>query len=120
MVDKKDPDKIDKVESTKGAQKIQDTKEVGEVAKVAGASSIASIGKAGEIGKRRATRIMTLEEREQIFKIVQEEAHKMFGNSGIPKEKQEMLEDAVKMAIDSGLLEADEEDSPDKKKKPNK
>jgi hypothetical protein len=112
--DDKDKDKIGGIKSTKATEDIKGTTGVSDVSGVKGASSIGSIGGAGDASKRRSTRVMTLEEREELFKIVKEEASSLFGKSGIPKEKQAVLEDAVKMAIDSGLL--DEEAYPKKTK----
>lgn len=117
MVDDKDKKKdssIGGVKSTKQTQDVEGTKRVADVSDVKGASSIGSIGGAGDSSKRRATRTMSYEEREQLFKMVAEEATSLFGKAGMSKEKQSIIEDAVKMAIDSGLLE---EDADDKKTK---
>ena len=114
--DKKDDAKIGGIKSTKQTEDIEGTKRVSDVSGVKSATAIGSIGGAGDSSKRRATRTMTLEEREELFRIVKEEASSLFGKSGIPKEKQSILEDAVKMAIDSGLLEEDESEKKIKKK----
>lgn len=114
--DKKNDAKIGGIKSTKQTQDVEGTQRVSDVTGVKSASSIGSIGGAGDSTKRRATRTMTLEEREELFKMVSEEASSLFGKSGMSKEKQSILEDAVKMAIDSGLLDKDA-DKEDKKKK---
>jgi hypothetical protein len=47
---------------------------------------------------------MSLAEREQLFQMVDQEAKKLFGDA-ISSEKRKLVEDAVKMAIDSGLVD---------------
>ena len=115
MGDKKDDTKIGGVKSTKQTQDVDATKRVGDVSGIKSATGISSIGGAGDATKRRATREMSFEEREELFKMVKEEATSLFGKSGISKEKQTILEDAVKMAIDSGLLDSNEDAEKQKK-----
>lgn len=62
---------------------------------------------------RRATRPMTAEEREHLFKLIQEEADKMFGQDIIPPKKRQQVESAVMMTIDASMVneETDGEES---------
>ncbi len=112
--DKKRDSSIGSIKSTKQTQNVEGTKGVGDVSGIAGTSSIGSIGGAGDSTKRRATRAMSFEEREQLFKMVSEEASSLFGKAGMSKEKQSIIEDAVKMAIDSGLLEEEPQEKKNK------
>lgn len=54
---------------------------------------------------RRPTRPMTAAEREHLFSLVKEEAERLFGEDGLPKEKRETVETAVKMALDAAIPE---------------
>ena len=110
MADKKDDTKIGGVKSTKVTTGVESTEAVGTVGGVKATSSIGGVGRAGSIGKQRGTRTMSFEEREQLFKMINEEAEKMFKSSGMSKDKQQMVAEAVKIAVDSGLLEEEQDD----------
>lgn len=75
---------------------------VKSVSKTSGISSASAIGSAG--GK------ITPAQREAIFEIVQEEADKLFKSGAIAPEKRKQVEDAVKMAIDAGILDESEDE----------
>ena len=109
MADKKDDTKIGGVKSAKVTTGVESTEAVGNVGGVKAATSVGGVGRAGAIGKQRGTRSMSFEEREQLFKMINEEADKMFKNSGMSKDKQQMVAEAVKIAVDSGLID-DEQD----------
>lgn len=117
MNDKKDDSKIGGVKSTKETKNVDAAKEVSDVDRIKGAASVGSVGGIDGASKRRPTRTMSLEEREELFKMVKEEAGNLFGKAGVPQEKQDLLEEAVKMAIDSGLLP---EELAEEGKKPKK
>ena len=97
--------KSSEVKETGGAEQIKESSTVGQVGKVQGATGVAGAGSVGAVGKRRATRVMSYAEREEYFRMVEEEAEKMFAGSGMTPEKQKLVAQAVKMAIDSGLTE---------------
>lgn len=96
--------KITGVTSTKGTKTVEGTEQVGAVTGVKATTGIGATQGVGGIQKRGATRTMSLAEREHLFNMVDEEAKKLFGNTVSP-EKRKLVEDAVKMAIDSGLVE---------------
>jgi hypothetical protein len=50
---------------------------------------------------------MSLEEREQLFKMVQEEADRLFGQTGLSDSRKRHVTEAVRMAIDAGLIPED-------------
>lgn len=89
------------VESTRpiSAEKVGATKQVG-AAKEGGRAKRA----------RRPTRPMTAAEREHLFKLIHEEADKMFGPNGLPESQRHTVESAVKMAIDASIVEDEQED----------
>lgn len=64
---------------------------------------------------RRPTRPMTSAEREHLFKLIHEEADKMFGPNGLPESQRRTLEGAVKITVDASMVE--EENAEEKKLK---
>lgn len=121
MANKNDDGKIKGVKSTDKTSEVEKTKQVGSVKGVKATSSIGAIGGVTSVGGRRKTRTMTLEEREEIFRLINEEADKIFANSGLPKEKRDLVQNAVKMAVDSGLVDKENsEEGESGKKKPTK
>jgi hypothetical protein len=95
----------DTAKEVAGAEAVS---EVGEVAGIKATSAVGGTKAAGAAGRRRATRTMTLQEREHLLQMVQEEAEKMFANSALSAERKKTVADAVKMAIDAGLIQEDE------------
>lgn len=88
---------------------VRGTESVSEVTKVKATSGIGGVKGAGAIGKRRPTRVMSLAERQELFNLIDEEAEKMFASGALPAEKKQLVQQAVKMAVDSGLMEEEEE-----------
>ena len=60
---------------------------------------------------RRPTRPMTAAEREHLFRLIHEEADKLFGPNGLPEAQRNQVEQAVRMTIDASIIEEDEEKS---------
>lgn len=88
------------LDSTKAIQTNQ-TKGVGSIK-----TTQQTIG-AGRV--RKATRPLTAAEREHIFQLIDEEAKKLFGQKGLPESKKTTITNAVKMAIDAGIVDEAEE-----------
>lgn len=84
--------------------KIEGSQKVGTVGQVASTTAKTGVARA-----RRPTRPMTAEEREHLFKLLNEEADKIFGADGLPESKRAQVEGAVKMALDASVVEIDEE-----------
>ena len=101
--------KSSEVGSAEEAKGIKGAGEVGAVGAVKGTGAVGATGGAGSISGNgsRATRVMSYAEREKIFKMVSEEAEKIFAKSKVSGEKQKLVADAVRMAIDSGLVPPD-------------
>lgn len=102
--------KIDKVGAASSSGKVKKTEAVTNVGAVKGAASIGAVRAVGAVGPRRATRIMTSEEREHLFKMINQEAEKMAKEGQISASRKEIVTDAVKMAVDSGLLSKEDAD----------
>ena len=58
---------------------------------------------------RRQTRPMTSDERSHLLQLVDEEAHKLFGENKLPEAKRETLTRGVKLTIAAGAIDIDEE-----------
>lgn len=102
-------------ETTKEVAQTESVSEVGEVSGVRATSAVGGTkGATGAGGRRRPTRTMTLEEREQLFKMVNEEAEKIFGQTGMSDSRKRSVTEAVKMAIDAGLMPPGEDSEPHK------
>lgn len=110
MTKKNDDKKIGGIKSTTHAKGVESTEAVSGVSGVKATSAVGGVRGAAGIDRRKTTRLMSLAEREQLLRIVDEEAAKLFGQSDGKK----TVQSAVKMAIDAGLLT---EDDPAKKKK---
>ncbi len=101
--------KIGRVDLTKESADVDKAGAVGGVTSIKGATGVGGVGKAGGITKRKGTRVMSLAEREQLFEMINEEADKLFAEGSPLAAQKDMLKQAVKMAVDSGLID-DEED----------
>ena len=111
--------KVGGIKSTRETHEVDPTREVGGVHGIKPTAGVSGVSRAGAVGSaRRPTRTMTLAEREELFRMINEEADKMFGEAGIPEAKRELVETAVKMAVDSGLLDVDDKGSPGSKPPP--
>lgn len=95
--------KIGSVSSLSQTTKVKGAENVGGVEKVKATEAVGSIGSVGAVTGRKATRVMSAAERAQIFQMVQEEAEKLF--PGMSEDKRKVVADAVKMAIDSGIVD---------------
>jgi hypothetical protein len=84
--------------------KIEGTHKVQTVQQVESTAAKTGVARA-----RRPTRPMTAEEREHLFKLLNEEADKLFGKDGLPESKRAEVEGAVKMALDASVVEIEDE-----------
>lgn len=111
----KDKNKIGGVKQAKQTKQIDGPASVSSVAEVKKAAGVGGV-KGIQGARRRPTRTMTTAEREKLFSIISEEADKMFGKDKVDPKKREIIESAVKMAVDAGLLdEGDEDDNSEDK-----
>jgi len=102
---KKDRSKIGGIKSTRGSSEVEKTSSVDESSKVKKVTRVGGISRAGSVQNRKQTKVMTTAERDKLFRIINEEAEKMFGSDSVIKEKKEIVATAVKMAVDAGLLD---------------
>ena len=97
----------------RGAQKTGAVEGIEEVQKATATGKVKGVERAQKSG---ANKPMTLAEREELLKMISQEADKLFGKSGVPNEQREVVEEAVKMAVDSVLVDEEEENKTNKKK----
>ena len=107
---------VDGIDSNdKKIKGINKTNALGNVQKTEAISQVNKTGRVGEItgisgASRMPTREMTFEEREQILKMVEAEAEKLFANSKIPQAQRSAIEMAVKQTIDAAIIDEALED----------
>ena len=110
--------KIGGVKTADHASQVAGTQSVHGVAQVKATSGIGGVqGTSGIRGRRRPTRVMSPEERERLFELVDQEAEKLFAQGTLTESKRDLVRSAVKMAVDSGLTDDGGEDDTDAKPK---
>jgi len=87
----------------KATESLSEVDQVKEAAAVRGVSGISGIGKAGAIGA------LNLEQREKLMTIISEESQKLAAQGVISNRQRDLVEQAVKMAIDATLIEPQED-----------
>lgn len=117
MVKKIGDKKIGGVKNDPSASKVEDASRVGGIKNVSQIGQVGKTGSVGSIGRRRATRAITLEEREQLLRLINEVGEELFGGpNGLSAEKRDIIESAARMAIDSGLMSKEDSlETPPKK-----
>jgi hypothetical protein len=108
MSDKNKDSKVKGIGSSKQSKEIERLRSVEDIKEIEKAKTVEAIKGAIGISGVRTTRSISPSEREHIFKMIQEEAEKLFPDGSIMSAKKEMIKSAVKMAIEAGIL--DEED----------
>lgn len=108
MSDKKKNNKTDKIgASSSKIKNIQNVDKASGVKKVSGVKAAKT---------EKATGVLTAQEREKIFKMVDSEAAKLFGEGKIPAKNKETVIEAVKMAINSGIIDDSDDESEESSK----
>jgi hypothetical protein len=105
MAKKDDEKKLDKIGGLEKTRRIIDPQAIKGVEQIDATHSVGATQAVGSARKRRPTRLMDLADREELLKIVEEEANKIFAAGTLPESKRSLVTEAVKMALDSGLLD---------------
>lgn len=100
--------KIGGVKSTTETGAVEGTESVGGVGGVKATAPVSGVKRSGGIGASRLTGSMSAAEREQLFRMITEEADKLAAEGGIPKKRREVVEKAVRMAVEAGIVIEDE------------
>lgn len=115
MVDKIGGKKVSNVSSTKEAASVDRASALSGVSEVTATSGVSGVGGIGAVaGKRRATRVMSKEERDHLFRLIREEADRLVEEGALPESQREVVKGAVLMAVESGIL-VNEDEKPKKK-----
>jgi hypothetical protein len=101
--------KIGRVDLTKQSADVDKTGAVGTVDSIKSTAGVGAVGSTSSINKRKGTRVMSIAEREQIFDMINEEADKLFGSGSPLASQKDVLKKAVKMAVDSGLIDEEKD-----------
>lgn len=107
--------KVGGIRSTTTTQSVEKTTAVGDVEKVEKAKAVTSVRGAGAVGKAGRVGTLTLAQRQVLFQMIDEESEKLFGKSNLPLEHRKIVETAVKMAVDTALVDDDAEKEGKKK-----
>lgn len=95
--------------STINTSSVEAAKTV-ETSKIGSVSNISPTNPQHDIRPiERTTRALTAADRAQIFKLVEEETERMVKSGTIPRTRKKTITGAVKMAIDSAIIEENED-----------
>lgn len=106
--DKNDKNKIGSVSSSQATKGVKATESVSEIDRVKATSAIRGVSGVSGVGKAAAIGGMSFEQRERLMAIVSQETEKLASQGAIPKSQKELVEAAVKMAIDGSLVDYSE------------
>jgi hypothetical protein len=108
MGQKDDDKKVGAINTSGSTKGVKATESLSEVDKVKGASAVKGVTGVSGVGKTGAVGAVSIEQRERLMTIIAEEAEKLTAQGIISKSQREVVEHAVKMAIDASLIEAHE------------
>ena len=99
--------KVGGVKGTDTTKNIEKATGVSEVQEVKKTEAVSGPTQTGQVGRRKLTRTMTAKERDALFSMIDEEAEKLFGNSGMDDETKEVARNAVRMVVDAAPVDDD-------------
>jgi hypothetical protein len=105
MSRKKDDKTIQGITGGSATKGVKATSSVSEVEKVKGASAIRSVSAVSGVRGSSGVSSISFEQREKLLTMVTEEAEKLAAQGLIPKNQRDVVEQAVRMIIDSALIE---------------
>ena len=109
---KKKQSSISGVSRTSQTSQVDKTTGVDAVGAVKATSAVDGVGRAGRVDStRQATRLMSNTERQALLSLIREEAEKMAAEGVLPQSTRAVAEEAVVMAVDAGLLTAEEDET---------
>lgn len=108
--------KISGVDGLRGSHQIERLSGVESVEKTQKASAVSAVKRVGAAGRTGSISAITAANREAIYQMLHEEADKLFSKGSLSKDKREVVERAVKMAIDAVIVDEENNDKKDKTK----
>ncbi len=100
--------KIGGISGTGSSKGIEKASNIGHVDQVKKTDAIAGTGAIGGVSNRKPTTLMTAADRQRLFSMIDEEAEKLLGQSGLSPEHRKAVQDAVKMAVDAATVDEEE------------
>jgi len=108
MGNKEDDKKVGAIGTSGATKGVKATESLSEVDKVKGASAVKGVSEVSGVGRSGAIGAVSIEQRDKLMAIVTEEAEKLAAQGVLSKSQRDVVEQAVKMAIDASLIEASE------------
>ena len=107
MSDKNNKDnmKIHGISAPRVTTSIEQLSNVSEVEKTQKTSAVSAVRGVGGASKTVSTKSIDFADREVIHRMIHEEADKLFGKGRMTSAKREVIETAVKMAVDAASLQ---------------
>ena len=115
MSKEKDDKKVGGIGGATKAKGVQRTREVEETEGVKGAEGVSGIKNVAGIGRTDGVKALSIQQRDRLMNLVQEEAAKLAASGMIPKSQRAIVEQAVKMVIDAAMIDSDEGGSKNRK-----
>jgi hypothetical protein len=113
MSRKKDDKGVSGISGSSATKGVKATSSISEVDKVKGATAIRGVSGVQGVRGTGGVSSISFEQREKLFSMVTEEAEKLAAQGFIPKNQRDVVEQAVRMIIDSALVDP----GPEKDKK---
>jgi hypothetical protein len=108
MTKKDDNGKIGGISGASASTGIRRSEAIQQVSKAEKTSAVGKVGSVTDAPARRRTMLMSAEEREELFKMIEKEAKVLLKDA--PESQREAVKESVKLAIEAGLLDAEDED----------
>ena len=102
--------KLGGIKSTSSSDIVKRAEAVSDIKKVKKTASIGKVKGAGRITGQKGIRTLSSADREMLRAMIDEEAQTLFSTSGFSKKQQETIIKAVKMAVDMGIIDEEEEE----------
>ena len=113
-MDKKDKDsKIGGISGTVASTGIRRPDAIESIERTEKTSAVGKVGSVTQSPARRRTMFMSAEEREELFRMVEEEAQILLKDA--PESQRAAVKESVKLAIEAGMLDQIDEADEDEK-----
>ena len=105
MSNKKDDKGIQGIRGSGATKGVKATSSVSEVDKVQAANAIRGVSGVSGVKGTSGVSSISFEQRDKLLSMVTEEAEKLAAQGFIPKNQRDVVEQAVRMIIDSALID---------------
>jgi hypothetical protein len=105
MSRKKDDKSVSGISGSSATKGVKATSSVSEIDTIKGATAVRGVSGVQGIKGTGSVSSISFEQREKLLSMVTEEAEKLAAQGFIPKNQREVVEQAVRMIIDSALVD---------------